>query len=759
MLLERDVAQYLVLDDEPVEGALRRITANRSRVVFVVTGEGVLVGSLTDGDFRRWVVSTDTPSLQSPCAEVANRNCRTAREGAGAALVDGMFGDGVDIVPVLDDRRRVVAVARPRTKSFAIGGRGVSSRDPAFIIAEIGINHNGSLDAAKRLVDAAATAGADCAKFQMRDMEALYRSGTAGMAGEDLGVQYTLDLLAESSLTNEEMFAALDYTRECGLVPLCTPWDVPTARLLSDFGLPGFKVASADLTNHELLGVLGAVGRPLIVSTGMSTEAEIIESAELLRSMPSPFALLHCNSAYPSPYKDVQLRYMDRLAELGECLVGYSGHERGSHVVIAAVARGAAIVEKHITLDRRGRGNDHVVSLEPDEFGSMVMQVRNIEEAMGTDRARSLTQGEQLNRLSLAKSLVASTDLPAGHVVTEVDLEVRSPGRGLQPNAKPRLLGLALARAVRAGDFFYDTDLKATVGPRAFTFDRPWGLPVRFHDYPELLPKSNPDFLEFHLSYRDMEMDLDLAVPEALDLDLTVHSPDLFHNDHILDLASDDEAVRDRSIADLQKVVNLTRALKPRFARASRPIVIVSMGGSSMHSPLPVADRPRLYERVASAVQSLDAEGVEIVAQTLPPFPWYLGGQRFCNLFVDPTETAAFSRDSGIRLCLDVSHTKLACTYLKVSFRDAVDVLAPISAHLHLVDAVGDDGEGLQIGDGDIDWVVLAEQLNRLAPGASFIPEIWQGHVGGGQGFWTALHRLEPLLGSGRSTETLAFHP
>ncbi|MEI8081227.1 MAG: N-acetylneuraminate synthase family protein [Actinomycetes bacterium] len=755
MLLERDTRPFLVLDDEPVEVALRRITANRSRVVFVVTSGGVLVGALTDGDFRRWVVATQSPSLGSPCAAVANLACKTVRDDADPGLVDAMFGAGVDAIPVLDDRRRVVAIARPRTKSFAIDGRAISLQDPVFVVAEIGINHNGSLDVAKRLVDAAAAAGADCAKFQMRDMSALYRSGSAGLAGEDLGAQYTLDLLAETSLTTDEMFAALDYTRECGLVPLCTPWDIPTARLLDDYGLPGFKVASADLTNHELLGVLGGMGRPLIVSTGMSTEAEIVESARLLRGLISPFAMLHCNSAYPSPYKDVQLRYMDRLAEIGDCLVGYSGHERGHHVVIAAVARGAAIVEKHITLDRRGRGNDHVVSLEPDEFTRMVSEIRNVEDALGTNHARTLTQGEQLNRLSLAKSLVARIDLPAGHMVTESDLEVRSPGRGLQPNAKSRLLGVALSRAMAAGDFFYDTDLVPSVGPRSYTFTRPWGLPVRFHDYSELLPKSNPDFLEFHLSYRDLEMDLDVAVPELLDLDFTVHSPDLFHDDHILDLASDDDRVRDRSIEELQRVIDLTRALIPRFARSTEPIVIVSMGGSSMHAPLPVAERPRLYERVARAVRALDSDGVRLVAQTLPPFPWYLGGQRYCNLFVDPLETTEFSREYEIPLCLDVSHTKLACTYLHVSFTAAIEALAPVSTHLHLVDAVGSDGEGLQIGDGDIDWPVLAEQLNRLASSAGFIPEIWQGHVGGGRGFWTALDRLERLMGSPQTVSSL----
>ncbi len=746
MLVEREIADFLVDEDEAVATALRKISKNRSRAVFVVANDGTLVGALTDGDFRRWVVQTAMPSLDVSCRAIANRNCVAASDSDSAQSIGRLFTEGVTLIPLLDDRGRVVAIARPRVADFSIGGRRVGRTEPAFVIAEIGINHNGSLATAKRLVDAAAAAGADCAKFQMRDMDALYRSSAGGIHGEDLGAQYTLDLLAEVSLPNDAMFEAMDYTRECGLVPLCTPWDVPTARLLNEYGLPGFKVASADLTNHELLAVLADMGRPMIVSTGMSTETEIIESVRLLRAGRSPYALLHCNSAYPSPYKDLNLRYLDRLAAIGECVIGYSGHERGHHIAVAAVALGAKIVEKHITLDRRSRGVDHVVSLEPDEFATMVTQIRNLEEALGDAGPRALTQGEQLNRLSLAKSLVARTELPAGHTITSADLDVRSPGRGLQPNSRSRLVGLRLATDKAAGDFFYESDLKPKTEPRGYSFNRSWGLPVRFHDYRELMAKSNPDFLEFHLSYRDMEMSVDSFVPEPLQLDLAVHSPDLFHNDHILDLASNDDGIRDRSIVELQRVVDLTRELATRFTRSTEPIVIVSMGGSSMHEPIPSADRPRLYDRVATAVHSLDSAGVHIVAQTLPPFPWYLGGQRFCNLFVDPFDTAKFATEYDIDLCLDISHTKLACTYGRVSFFEAIEVLAPLTAHLHLVDAEGDDGEGLQIEEGDVDWVVLAEQLNRLAPSASFIPEIWQGHVGGGEGFWIALERLERLL-------------
>jgi N-acetylneuraminate synthase len=150
-----------------------------------------------------------------------------------------------------------------------------------------------------------------------------------------------------------------------------------------------------------------------------------------------------------------------------------------------------------------------------------------------------------------------------------------------------------------------------------------------------------------------------------------------------------------------------------------------------------------MYDRVGESLAQVKTNGVEIIAQTLPPFPWYIGGQLFCNLFVDPVDTAKFCADSNTRLCLDVSHSRLATNFLKLSFKNFIDIVGPHIAHLHIVDAKGVDGEGVQIGEGEIDFAALSEQLALLAPHAGFIPEIWQGHKNYGEGFWVACERLE----------------
>lgn len=745
MIIERNLAAFVVYSEDPLLRALEKISANKARIIFCVSEHGMLEGALTDGDFRRWIAERGAADLDVRCLEVANRNPKSAPATTPQEDLQALFQPHIDHVPLVDDRGRLVAVAINRSSELRIGQFTVGPSSRALLIAEIGINHNGSVPLAKRMVDEAAAAGADCVKFQLRDMTSLYRgTGDDTVAQEDLGPQYTLDLLSRFSLDAEQLFEVFDHCAERGIVAICTPWDVPSVGALHRYGVPAMKIASADLTNHQLLVAAAATGSPLIMSTGMSTEQEIRESVQLLRGTGTAFALLHCNSTYPAPFKDVNLTYLDRLAEIGQCPVGYSGHERGFHVPLGAIARGAKIIEKHFTLDRAMEGNDHKVSLLPAEFAEMVQRVRELEEALGSPEPRVVSTGEMMNRINLAKSLVAARRIELGEVITDDAVDVKSPGRGLQPNALPRLLGRRALRPFDSGDFFYATDL-GDQAPRGgqYKFSRPWGLPVRYHDFRPLLAESNPDFLEFHLSYKDLEVGLSSVFDDELNVGFAVHSPDLFSGDFLLNLASEDPDHHARSIAELQNVIDLARHMHRWFPNADAPVVIASLGGFTKDAHVTADRKPAMYERVAEGLARLDVEGVRLCAQTLPPFPWYLGGQLFCNLFVDAEDTADFARTFGWRLCLDISHTKLAATFTGRAFSEAIDLLAPFTDHLHIVDATGVDGEGVQIGEGEVDFAHLAHQLTEHAPGAGFIPEIWQGHVNGGEGFWRALERLE----------------
>lgn len=746
MLIDRNIAKYIVFSEDELVNALRKISSNKTRAVLCVSGSGQLEGVLTDGDVRRWLTRQAELSLDVTALSVANTDFVSMRDDADPQEIADRFSERIAFIPLVDRHNHLVAIAWKDKVEITIGDVVIDESSPAFIVAEIGNNHNGSLELAKRLVDLAVEAGADCAKFQMRSMASLYRNaGDANDASADLGAQYTLDILSRFQLSDEELVEAFDHCKARGIIPLCTPWDHASLDRLEAYGMPAYKLASADLTNHDLLTAMAKTGKTMICSTGMSTEAEILDAVAILRRHSAPFLLLHCNSTYPAPFKDINLRYLERLRKLSGSLVGYSGHERGYAVAVAAVACGAKLVEKHFTVDREMEGNDHRVSLLPDEFAQMVAGIREVEEAMGSAAERRVTQGELMNREVLAKSLVAAVPIAKGATITDAMIDVRSPGQGLQPYFRDQLVGRVADHDFAVGDFFYPSDLRETeYRARDFAFRRPFGVPVRYHDLARIADAAKLDLVEFHLSYKDMEEDIARHLgARVFDLDLVVHSPELFAGDHVMDLCSPDPAYRTRSIAELNRVADVARRLKPHFARAKRPMIVINAGGFSLDRPIPAEARAPMYALIAEALKEVDQEGVEIVPQTMPPFPWHFGGQRYHNLFMTAEDIAGFCTAHGYRVCLDISHSALACTHAGSSFKTFLETVAPLTGHLHIVDAEGVDGEGLQIGEGNVDFAMVADVLDRQAPHASFIPEIWQGHKNDGAGFWEALTKLE----------------
>ncbi|WP_225150607.1 N-acetylneuraminate synthase family protein [Bradyrhizobium sp. BRP23] len=625
-----------------------------------------------------------------------------------------------------------------------IGNRLLGDGEPCYVIAEIGNNHNGDFDRAIALVDAAVAAGADCAKFQMRKLDEVYRASSLSGKDDDLAVEYTLDLLRRFELPTAQQKKIAEYCAAKGIEYLCTPWDAKSVAVLEGFGVEAYKVASADLTNLPLLARLTATGKTLIVSTGMSTTDEIKAAAKFLDDRNASYVLLHCQSTYPAALHNIHLRFMETLREIHP-VVGYSGHERGIAVSTAAVALGAVVIERHITLDREMEGPDHAASLEPEEFKALVSGIREVEAARGEKLAeRALSQGELINRENLAKSLVAARDLSAGTVISESDIAVKSPGQGLSPLKMPALLGRKLTRTMAADDYFFQSDLnEGAAKARRYHFDRPWGVPVRYHDTERFLEICEPDIIEFHLSYSDMERDPAAYLSGTYDLGFVVHAPELFAGSKLMDLATPDEALRRYSLEQTQAVIDITRGLKKFFPKTKRPPIVANIGGFTMDEPLPPEEKAERYRIFAQSLTELDMEGVELTPQTMAPFPWHFGGQRHQNIFIFPEESAAFCAKHDLRMCVDISHTKLAANHFGFDFAQGLAQLGPHTAHLHFGDAKGLDGEGLQIGEGEIDFDEIGQVLRKHAPTASFIPEIWQGHKNMGEGFWTALERLE----------------
>jgi len=379
----------------------------------------------------------------------------------------------------------------------------------------------------------------------------------------------------------------------------------------------------------------------------------------------------------------------------------------------------------------------------------MTDSIRDLEISMGSKNIRKLTQGEILNREALGKSLMASKNLLKGMIICEDDIVIMSPGRGLPPYEKNNLIGKKLKRDIKKDDFFYYTDINDSQvkSNKKFDFKLSFGLPVRFHDFFDLIKKTNLDLVEFHFSYNDLKINPKVFFKnKTYDFNYLVHCPELFENDHIIDLTSFDEDYRERSILEVQRLINYTLSLKPYFSKNSKPKVIVNVGGFSEENFLSDDDIKRKYLILEKSLSRLNLDGIDFLPQTMPPFPWHFGGQRFHNIFLNHNEIANFCIKNNLKICLDLSHSKLYCNYKSIPFDEFLIKIAEFVTHIHIVDAKGIDDEGLQIGDGEIDFYEVGEIIKKFMPNSSFIPEIWQGHKNNYAGFWTALNKLEKFL-------------
>lgn len=334
------------------------------------------------------------------------------------------------------------------TDGIRLAGRQVGPGQPCLIIAEAGVNHNGDLATALRLVDTARACGADAVKFQTFRSEALlsrdapksaYQKATTSVRESQLAMLQRLEL---SESAHRKLVARAKQRR---IVFLSSPFDEASADLLRGLGVPAFKIASGEITNLPFLAHVARLGRPVLLSTGMSTLAEVeraVRMFELARN--DRLVLLHCVTSYPAPAAEINLRALETLRRAFGLPVGYSDHSMGSEVAVAAVALGACVLEKHFTLSRRMKGPDHAASAEPSELAGLVRAVRNVEAALG-DGVKRPMPSERENRVTGRVSLVAAATIPAGTLVTADLVCVKRPGTGLAPY----LLEAVLGRRVR----------------------------------------------------------------------------------------------------------------------------------------------------------------------------------------------------------------------------------------------------------------------------------------------------------------------
>ena len=314
-----------------------------------------------------------------------------------------------------------------------------------FIIAEAGVNHNGSLDIALQLVDKAVEAGADCVKFQtfITENEMVKNAEKAEYQKNSTGdTENEFEMVKKLELTFEEFRKIKDYCEKKNILFLSTPFDLDSIDFLESLDIAYWKIPSGEITNLPYLRKIAKTKREIIMSTGMCDLEEVRQAVNVLKENGSgKITLLHCNTEYPTPYEDVNLLAMDTLHREFQLDIGYSDHTLGIEVPVAAVARGAAVIEKHFTLDREMEGPDHKASLETDELKKMIISIRNIEKALGSGEKKP--SGSEKKNISVArKSIVAKKPISKGERFTEENLAIKRPGTGINPMCWNEILGL-----------------------------------------------------------------------------------------------------------------------------------------------------------------------------------------------------------------------------------------------------------------------------------------------------------------------------
>lgn len=619
-----------------------------------------------------------------------------------------------------------------------IGTRRVGPGEPTLIIAEIANNHNGSMDRAKELIDIAVEAGADIVKFQKRTLEELYTKEFLDNPNKgEHGLHYMVPLLKEFELTMEQMRELKAYCDQKHIIFMVTPWDKSSADFVESLGVEVYKIGSPDMTNLDLIEYVVSKGKPILISTGMSTEEEVVITLKFLEEKKAQYAVFHCNSTYPAPVDQLNLKYIERLKELTDAPVGFSGHELGTLMGAVSVALGATMLERHITLDHKMEGPDHAASLEPDELKEYIQNARDTEYALGSKK-KIYSRGEVLNREVLAKSLAATQDIPANTTITREMVEVIGPGKGLSPQHINDVVGQVAQRAYTKGEFFTEEFLPLPESMNIHSQFK-WGFKGRFHTIDQLVEQYHPDLFEFHMSDEDARSDWKPTKHYPVQLILHVTE---YLGRRMVDMCTPNAEQRAASRELIQDTINKAVEVSEFFE--GTPGVIVHVGGMTVKPQNDPESKKMFLDNLREELKQIDRKGIHFYLENLPPRPWYFGGQWTQNVFSDGWEIAEFLKGTDYEFCFDTSHAQLFCNLAHKNLAEYAQVVQPWTRHLHVADGAGFDGEGLQIGDGEVDFDTLFEVLRKNPCG--IIPEVWRGHLYNNRGHILGMERLAKYI-------------
>ena len=608
-----------------------------------------------------------------------------------------------------------------------------------YVIAEIGINHNGSLQTALDLIDSAYESGVDAVKFQKRNINNIYNKKTINDPNSaEWNVEYLIKELKQLEFGKKEYDIIYDKCKSLQLDLIITPFDIESVDFVLQYNVVAFKNASCNMNNYKLIDYIATKNLPVLISTGMWSDDEIKESIQYFKLKNINYTLLLANSTYPCPYEDLNINYINTLKKYSN-VVGYSGHERGNFIPIAVAALGAKIIEKHITFDRNQQGLDHKASMEPHEWKEMVHNLRLLETALGSEKI--VNQAEILAKQSFCLSPYAIRDVKVGEKLNKDMFELLAPGKGILQNELSKYLGKEIKLEIKKNDCISKSFFEETILVKDWkiaNFKKKWGVKCRFHDFLDYSVLSSP-VIEFHCSQKDIYDPITGIASNTSQL--IVHAPEIVDR-MLVDICSKDEFQVQKSISILQDTINKTIKLSKNFK--GKPKLVVHFGGMCLKPCCNVEKtQHEMFHKSIENFKKLNynPDEIEILPENLPPKPWYLGGEWNQYGFMTEKYMIDFCKKFHLKITYDVCHAKLYCNYMKKDIVEYTKKIKKYISHVHISDTKGINGEGVQINEGDTDFLPIFKELNDLD--FSWVTEIWAGHINNGKGCYKSMKLLE----------------
>lgn len=605
-----------------------------------------------------------------------------------------------------------------------------------LVIAEIGINHDGDIDVAMELIQRASNSGCRAIKFQYRNLERAYGS-VFEIGDEIIKTEIQKNYISPNNLIYLNKFA-----QNLGLQVGISFFTIED---LADFGsqideFDFFKVPSVEHQNSELINSLCSIDsqKMVLVATGMATEKSIEESFSRIEH--DNWIPLHCVSNYPVEFFNAQLGYIPTLASRWKRPVGYSSHDSNWAMCLLALAQGAQIIERHITLSKDSKGLDHTSSSTADELRLLCEIVNNYWDCMRPVSTRTANQGEKLNRQNLGRSLYSKREIKAGELFKSEDFSYLSPQTGLSPTEFDVVKNLTFIRGVSKGAVLtknhFSKNFELSPKHQSFAEEFRISLPVRLHDFLQIKKSFGISNFEFHLSYKELGQKIP-SIPNLSGNLFTIHLPDYCSSNSIIDPFSSDLMVRTESLRLINNAIDFAKNLEDQTGSE-----VEIVGSFSKHTGF----APDFYCQFEEFLSTFIAGRAKLSLQWLPPIAWYFGGSVRLDV-MNNIEAANRILETKLPVVMDTSHLFLGSEYFGFNASSLFSDLLPQTSWFHISAASGIDGEGdnfLSMSPEQAELIKLVLYTKKPK-----VIEVWQGHLNDFEGFHLAIRDLYSLTKAG----------